>query len=46
MASTGLRVIRDVELEDIISVNLIEPDIGGSDNWFFPGGNYTVDIDY
>jgi hypothetical protein len=39
-------LIGDGDLEDMISEDLIEPDIGGSDNWFFPGGNYTVTLDY
>jgi hypothetical protein len=32
----------DDELEDLISEDLIEPDIGSSDGWEFPGGAYTV----
>jgi hypothetical protein len=39
-------IIGDVEFEDMISVDLIEPDIGGSDNWFFPGSDYIVQFDY
>lgn len=36
----------DAGLEDMISRDLIEPDIGGSDSWFFSGGNYKVELDY
>jgi hypothetical protein len=32
----------DDELEDLISEDLIEPDIGSSDGWDFPGGAYSV----
>jgi hypothetical protein len=38
--------IDDFEIEEIVSADLIEPDIGGSDWWYFPGGNYTVTFTY
>jgi hypothetical protein len=34
------------DLEAIISEDLIEPDIGGSDWWYFPPGNFTVELDW
>jgi hypothetical protein len=34
----------DDELEDLIGEDLIEPDIGSSDGWDFPGAAYTVVI--
>lgn len=36
----------DEDLEDMISEDLIEPDIGGSDGWYFPGGGYTVTLNF
>lgn len=39
-------LVSDLDLEDIVSEKLIEPDIGGSDTWFFPGGSYTVSLSY
>lgn len=39
-------LVGDAELEDMISEHLIEPDVSGSDTWFFPGSNYTVELDY
>jgi hypothetical protein len=38
--------VGDVELENMISDDLIIPDIGGSDNWYFPGSDYKVEFDY
>jgi hypothetical protein len=35
-------LLGDGGVEDLISEDLIEADIGGSDGWFFPGGSYTV----
>ena len=35
-------LVGDFELDDLLSEDLIEPDIGGSDTWFFPGQSYTV----
>jgi hypothetical protein len=39
-------IIGDAELDDLLSEDLIEPDIGGSDTWFFSGGSYTVKFEY
>jgi hypothetical protein len=33
-------------LEEVASEDLIEPDIGGSDWWYFPGGSYIIEISY
>lgn len=38
--------VDDYDIEEIVSADLIEPDIGGSDWWYFPGGNYTVTFIY
>lgn len=39
-------IIGDAEFDDVLSEDLIEPDIGGSDNWFFPGSSYTIKFSY
>lgn len=38
--------LSDLDLEAVVSEDLIEPDIGGSDWWYFPGGNYTITFIY
>jgi hypothetical protein len=40
----GFASFSDEELEDLVSETLIEPDIGGSDWWYFPGGSYTITL--
>jgi hypothetical protein len=39
-------ILPDPDLEMVLSEDLIEPDIGGSDWWYFPGGSYTVKFTY
>lgn len=38
-------LVGDVELEGRISSDLIEPDIGGSGNWYFPESDCIVEFD-
>jgi hypothetical protein len=44
--TAGYLLVGDVELEDRISSDLVEPDIGGSGSRYFPGPDYIVEFDY
>ena len=38
--------LTDLDLEAVVSEDLIEPDIGGSDWWYFPPSAFTVKFTY
>ena len=39
-------ILPDFDLEAVVSEDLIEPDIGGSDWWYFPPSSFTIKFTY